>query len=577
MSKSLATIARGIARRLSIRASLQSWLGVPITLQDHAFWREFGGSGSFTGKRVSVDQALQLSTASACVRLISETQATLPLGFYQRNANGSRTSATSHPLYEILHNQPNGDMTAVVFWEVVVASMLLWGNAYIEIMRSVNAVVALHFLHPARMEIRRVSNGGYEYWYRDQSQGTQRRISEANMMHVPAFSTDGVRGISPILYGTNVFSTAIETDKASAETFRDAMRSPGIITMDMILKKEQREEIRAHVKTVSDSGGVMVLEKGTGFQKLGFDPESAELLASREFNVEEIARWFRVDPAMIGHGGKDSNWGTGLEQKMIWFLTFTLRPWCVRIEQAVRKSLLTPVERMKYFAEFAIEGLLRADSTARAAFYSSMVNNGIYTRDECRKLENLEPKGGNADVLTIQSAMVDIDDLAEGTNATRPNPLTQALDSMASEIKALANKPPQPINVDARTSVAAPPQANVTVNNPEQPAPVLNIHEGAIVMSAAPVNVAPANVTVHPPAITMNMPEAFEVTMPGVSDLVKELHESNHLASDAAAERVTAATKEIAGDIKALKDLQGADRDLKFDADGNITGVRVKH
>src|SRR5450631_1645588 len=140
----------------------------------------------------------------------------------------------------------------------------------------------------------------------------------------------------------------------------------------------------------------MVLEKGTGFQKLGFDPVSAELLASRSWNVEEITRWFRVDPAMIGHGGKDSNWGTGLEQKMLWFLTFTLRHWCIRIEQAVRKSLLMPVERAKYFAEFNMEGLLRGDSTSRAAFYSSMVNVGIYTRDECRQLENMAPMGGNA-------------------------------------------------------------------------------------------------------------------------------------------------------------------------------------
>lgn len=417
MTKSLGSaIASGI-RLPSIKATLQSWLGVPISLQDHAFWREWGGAGSFTGKRVTVDQALQLSTASACVRLISETLATLPLGFYRRNDNGSRTSAKSHQLYEILHNQPNADMTAVVFWAVVLASMLLWGNAYIEIIRSANAVVALHFLHPARMTIRKLANGGHEYRYREASGGAERVIAEANLMHIPAFSTDGVCGLSPILYGANVFGTAIETDRASAETFRDAMRSPGLVTMDMILKKEQREDIRAHVKSVSDTGGVMVLEKGTGFQKLGFDPVSAELLESRSFNVEEICRWFRIDPAMVGHGGKDSNWGTGLEQKMIWFLTFTLRPWCVRIEQAVRKSLLTPVERKTFFAEFAIEGLLRADSTSRAAFYQSMVSNGIYTRDECRGFENLAPMGGNAAVLTVQSAMVAIDDMNQGTNS----------------------------------------------------------------------------------------------------------------------------------------------------------------
>lgn len=404
-----------LKRPISVKAALQSWLGMPISLQDGAFWREWSGSGTFTGTSVSVDQALQLSTASACVRLISETQATLPCGFYQRNADGSRSPATSHNLYEILHDQPSADQTAVMFWEVVVASMLLWGNAYVEIFRSGNTVTALGFLIPSRVSVQRLPSGRLEYRYRNYTTGTERVIPDANMMHIPAFSTDGVFGLSPVVYGANVFGAAIETDRASAETFRDGMRSPGIITMDAMLKPDQREQIRAHVKKVSDDGGVMVLEKGAGFEKLGFDPVSSELLASRSWNVEEIARWFRVDPSMIGHGSKDSNWGTGLEQKMIWFLTFTLRPWCVRIEQAIRKHLLTPAERQKYFAQFAIEGLLRADSASRAAFYSVMTQNGIYTRDDCRVLENKPPMGGNAAVLTVQSNMLPIDKLGQAT------------------------------------------------------------------------------------------------------------------------------------------------------------------
>jgi HK97 family phage portal protein len=347
------------------------------------------------------------------VRLIAETLATLPLGFYRRNADGSRTPATQHSLYEILHNQPNADMTAVVFWEVVVASMLLWGNAFIEVVRSGNTVIALHFLTPARLTARRLSGGGYEYRYRDETaSATERVIRAESLMHIPAFSLDGITGLSPIVYGVNVFGTAIETDKASAETFRDAMRSPGLITMDMILKKDQREQIRQHVKTVSNDGGVMVLEKGASFQKLGFDPVSAELLSSRSFNVEEICRWFGLDPAMVGHGGKDSNWGTGLEQKMLWFLVFALRKWCVRIEQAVRKSLLTPVERLTLFAKFNMEGLLRGDSTARASFYTSAGQNGWMTRNEMRGLEELPPMPGG-DVLTVQSNLVPLDQLGK--------------------------------------------------------------------------------------------------------------------------------------------------------------------
>jgi HK97 family phage portal protein len=330
-------------RPLAIKASLQSWLGVPISSRTATSGGNTAAPHRSSGKRVSVDQALQLSTVWACVRLISETLATLPLGFYRRNTDGSRTSATSHQLYEVLHSQPNADMTAVVFWEVVVASMLLWGNAYVEIIRSGNTVIALQFLMPARMNVRKLAGGAYEYRYRDTTgSGAERPIAEESLMHIPAFSTDGVFGLSPIAYGANVFGTAIETDQASAETFRDSMRSPGLVTMDMLLKKQQREDIRAHVKDVSERGGVMVLEKGASFQKLGFDPVSAELLSSRSFNVEEICRWYRRRP---GHGrarrqGFELGHRPRAEDAVV--SHFALRKWCVRIEQAIRKSLLSP-------------------------------------------------------------------------------------------------------------------------------------------------------------------------------------------------------------------------------------------
>lgn len=410
---SLASALRGGLRPIGIKASLQSWLGVPISLQDHGFWREWGGAGTFLGKRVTVDQALQLSTAWACVHLISETIATLPLGFFLRNADGSRTEATNHQLYELLHNQPNEDMTSVVFWQVVVASMLLRGVANVEKIMSGTTVVALDFLLPQRVTRRRLTGGAYEYRYLDPKTGKDRVIPEERLMRIIAFSLDGECGLSPVLYGSNVFGTARETDRASAETFEDSMRSPGLVTMDKVMSPQQREDVRAHVKKVAADGGVMVLEKGAGFQKLSFDPVSAELLASRSYNTEEICRWFGIDPVMVGHGNKDSNWGTGLEQKMIWFLTFALRKWCVRIERAVRKSLLTPIERTKYYAEFALEGILRADSATRAAFFSTMTQNAIMTRDECRRLENLPPMGGNATVLTAQSNMMPLDRLGE--------------------------------------------------------------------------------------------------------------------------------------------------------------------
>jgi HK97 family phage portal protein len=147
------------------------------------------------------------------------------------------------------------------------------------------------------------------------------------------------------------------------------------------------------------------------YQQVSLTPEDAQMLQTRGFNVEEICRWFRTPPWMVGHTSNSTSWGTGMEQQMLGFLSFTLLPWMKRIEQSINRRLLHPGERRRFYAKFNPEGLLRADSAARAAFYSSMTQNGIYTRDDCRIKENLAPMGGNAAKLTVQSNMLPIDKL----------------------------------------------------------------------------------------------------------------------------------------------------------------------
>lgn len=384
-------------------------------LKDGGIWGAYYGANNWSGKAVSVNAALRLSTVWACVRLLSETIATLPLGFYERKADGSRVSATGHAMYRILHSQPNGDMTAVQFWEIVVASMLLWGNAYVEKIKSGNRIVSLDFLLPDRMSVSRLLSGEMQYRYRP-ANGDSRVIPEENMMHIPAFSLDGINGLSPVRMGANIMGAAMAADETSAGMFKNAMKSPGLVTMDTVFKPDQREEVRKHVKSVSESGGYMVLEKGASFQQLSMKPEDAELLASRAFNVEELCRWFRVPPFMVGHSEKSTSWGTGIEQQMIGFLTFSLRPWLTRIEQSIRKNLLTPAEQTRYFAEFAVEGLLRADSAARAQYLSVMTQNGLMTRNEGRAYDNRAPMEGG-DKLTVQSNLIPIDKLGETPDA----------------------------------------------------------------------------------------------------------------------------------------------------------------
>ena len=398
-----------------VKSSILRWLGVPISLTDQAFWNAFLGGDNDSGEPVTVNRALQLSAVWSCVRLISETIATLPLGFYERLPDGSRKPATDHQLSTVLREQPNGLMTSVSFWEVLLAAILLRGNGNAEIVRRSGQIVALNFLQPERLTVRRERGSPVPVWTYIDPDGTRRRIPPEDMFHVPGFSLDGVLGLSVVSYATQVFGTAIATDKASAKVFAKGLRASGFVISPTWLKKEQRTTLRASLKEFSgqgaEAGGAMVLEGGTDYKSVSMNPEDAQMLQSRAFNVEEICRWFRVPPFLVGHSEKSTSWGSGIEQQMIGFITFTLRPWLARVEKAISRSLIAPADRRRYFAEFAIEGLLRGDSSSRSAFYSTMTQNGIYTRDDCREKENLQRRGGQADVLTVQSNLVPIDQL----------------------------------------------------------------------------------------------------------------------------------------------------------------------
>lgn len=414
--KSLSEIIVRGAGAMSIKSALSDWVGKTVSLTDGAFWSAWLGSGNWSGQTVNVRTAMQLSTAWACVRLIAETLATLPINVLRSQPDGSKVIASDHQVHHLLRVQPNLDMSAVDFWTAFLSSLLLWGNTYVEKHVSGSTITSLEFLLPDRVTRRELRSGAIEWKYQDPVSGTTRTIPEALMWHTPAFSLDGRLGISPISFGANVFGAAIAADKASASTFSSGMKSPGVVTMASTMTPKQREDVRQHVKEVNGAGDFMVLEGATGFHQLRMNPQDAELLSTRVHSIEEICRWFRVWPGLVGHSSQGQTmWGSGVEQMMISFVTFVLRPWAVRIEQSVRRALFTPAERLKLSAEFSLEGLLRGDSAARSAFYSQMVQNGIMTRDDARRLENLPLMGGNAAVLTVQTNLTPIDLLGVGS------------------------------------------------------------------------------------------------------------------------------------------------------------------
>lgn len=396
----------------------------------------YNAEGRLWGDRVVSERTiLQLGAAMACVRLLSQTFATLPVGIFRKLGDGSRKAAPDHPLYEILHNQPNADMTAVDFWQLIIAVMLLRGTAFCEIDRIADRVVGLTPLVRGTMTWRRMPNGDYDFTYTEN--GKIRKIARRDLWILPAFTLDGMFGLSPICYGTNVFSGAMAADRASNQTFENGMAASGFVSYgkdsNAWLTEPQRDQLRGNISRFTHggakAGGVFVLEGGMGYTALAMNPEDAQMLETRSFNVEEICRWFGVPPTLIGHGDKTSNWGTGLEQQNLTFLTYNLRPWLSKIEQSIRKNLLPASEKGRYFAEFNVEGLLRTDSAGRAAWYRAMTDIGAWAIDEVREKENMAPFGGNAAKPTVQSARVPLDKLGE----TPPAPAAPATPAPAEE------------------------------------------------------------------------------------------------------------------------------------------------
>lgn len=401
-------------RRLLRKAAVVIATG--LGLADPRLIQAFGGVDSHSGKRVTVNTALQVATVWACVRLLAQTIATLPMQVYRRGADGQRAVAKDHPLYALLHDQPNADMTAAEFWEAMVAALLLWGNAYAELGTVGRRIVALTPLRPELMTIRRAPSGDLIYDYADA--GGRRQFGESQILHVKGFSLDGLIGLSPVSQARHTLGLAMATSEAASKLYSNGMRSQGVMQSDRTLTDPQRDDAQkwlTRVREAQAKGEIPLIEAGFKYMPVSITPEDAQMLQTWSFAVEEICRWFNVPPFMVGHMQKSTSWGTGLEQQMIGFLTFSLRPHLTKIEQAVKRSLLRPEERAAIYAEFNLEGLMRADSHGRAALYATYAQNAIQTRNEMRERENLPPMPGG-DVLTAQSNLLPLEMLGRAAS-----------------------------------------------------------------------------------------------------------------------------------------------------------------
>ena len=401
-----------------VKSALLNWLGVPISLTTGTFWEEWFGTSS-SGKVVTADKAIQLSAVWACVRLLSESISTLPLKIYVRQHDGSRKAATDHPAYSVLCRRPNSEMTPSRFMLMVVASICLRGNAFIEKKFIANRLVSLVPLLPQNMVVKRLTTGALEYKYTEN--GNERVIPVKNIMHIRGFGLDGVCGMMPMKTGRDVIGAAMAVEESAAKIFEQGLQSSGFLSAENALSDEQRERLRGYMAAFTGSknaGKIMVLEGGLKYQGVTMNPEDAQMLESRSFSIEEICRWFRVPPFMVGHTTKQSSWASSLEGMNLQFLTHTLRPLLVNIEQEIGRCLLDSDDDV--FAEFSVEGLLRADSAGRAAYYTSALQNGRMSRNDVRRLENMPPIEGG-DIYTVQL------NLTQLKNLENSNPTVQAL------------------------------------------------------------------------------------------------------------------------------------------------------
>ena len=390
--------------------------------------------GTSSGKYVTERSAMQMTAVYCCVRILSEAVASLPLQFYRYTDDGGKEKAVEHPLYFLLHDEPNPEMTSFIFRETLMTHLLLWGNAYSQIIRNGKGeVVALYPLMPDRMKVDRDEHGRLYYEYTvydsddvDGRKGTNKvgrtvRLQPHDVLHIPGLGFDGLVGYSPIALAKNAIGLAIATEEYGSKFFANGAAPSGVLEHPGTIKdpSKVRESWQATFGGSGNANKIAVLEEGMKYTPISISPEQAQFLETRKFQIDEIARIFRVPPHMIGDLEKSSF--NNIEQQSLEFVKYTLDPWVSRWEQAMVRALLTPDEKKKYFFKFNVDGLLRGDYQSRMNGYATARQNGWMSANDIRELENLDriPAEQGGDLYLINGNMTKLEDagiFAAGNN-----------------------------------------------------------------------------------------------------------------------------------------------------------------
>ena len=370
---------------------------------------------SISGKRVNERTSMQMTAVYSCVRILSEAVAGLPLHFYRYTDNGGKEKAADHPLYFLLHDEPNPEMTSFVFRETLMTHLLLWGNAYAQIIRNGKGeVIGLYPLMPDRMGVERDSKGQLYYEYTVSMEdaptvkGSTVILPPTEVLHIPGLGFDGLVGYSPIAMAKNAIGMAIACEEYGAKFFANGAQPSGVLEHPGTLKDPSRvrESWQSTFGGSHNANKVAVLEEGMKYTPISISPEQAQFLETRKFQINEIARIFRVPPHMVGDLEKSSF--SNIEQQSLEFVKYTLDPWVSRWEQSMARSLLTAEEKKKYFVKFNVDGLLRGDYQSRMNGYAVGRQNGWMSANDIRELENLDriPEEVGGDLYLINGNMM---------------------------------------------------------------------------------------------------------------------------------------------------------------------------
>lgn len=351
-----------------------------------------------SGKSVNEITAMQTSAVYACVRVLAETIASLPLHIY-RYEGRSKVRVYDHPLYHLLHDEPNPEMTSFVFRETLMTHLLLYGNAYAQVIRDGRGrVLALYPLLPNKMTVERLDTGELVYFYTRDSdlnpnfkQYGRVALRPQDVLHIPGLGFDGLVGYSPIAMMKSAVGITIACEEYGASFFANGATPGGVLQHPGVLKDpaKVRDSWNAVYQGSQNAHKVVVLEEGMTYQQVGLPPEDSQFLETRKFQLDEIARIYRIPPHMVGDLDKSSF--SNIEQQSLEFVMYTLDPWVVRWEQSLQRSLLLPSEKEDFAIKLNVDGLLRGDYASRMNGYATARQNGWMSANDIRELEDLNP------------------------------------------------------------------------------------------------------------------------------------------------------------------------------------------